>query len=84
MTFVIISDSADTTSSPQSQIHKSADTMEIARRPSSGGPARIVKPLTDLHVKHGDQIKLVVNIECDPPPEIIWSFQVTIIQLSNI
>lgn len=52
-------------------------SMEVACFENASGPARIVKPLSDVQIKHGEKFKLILGVECHPPPEVIWSFQVT-------
>ncbi|XP_022670614.1 titin-like isoform X6 [Varroa destructor] len=50
-------------------------SMEVACFENASGPARIVKPLSDVQIKHGEKFKLILGVECHPPPEVIWSFQ---------
>lgn len=56
---------------------RTGTSMEVACFENASGPARIVKPLSDVQIKHGEKFKLILGVECHPPPEVIWSFQVT-------
>ncbi|OQR73131.1 titin-like, partial [Tropilaelaps mercedesae] len=72
---LVVLQKATTPDSSLSRDGTPTTSMQVARLGSTGGPARITRPLTDIHAKHGEKVKLIIGIECDPVPEVIWSFQ---------